>query len=172
VGTQVLDGQISRETKLSSLYDDLVTTGRKPSTQLLSYTIGPIDSHLSNGCDLGDLEADSEFIHLRRLRLADDAPLAILTNYLPAWLEIDKDDLVTNGLYQTLRSRGIHLQVARQSVGARLLDAEEAQLLSERRPAAGLTALRRAYDDSGRLIEIGRHVYRASHYSLDLSLVP
>lgn len=172
VGTQVVNGQISRETKLSSLYDDLVRAGRVPSTQLLSYSTGPLDPDLLMAPDLADLDPDGEYIHLHRLRLADDSPLAILTNYLPAWLEISEDDLASTGLYATLRARGINLRVARQSVGARLMDAEEARLLQETRPAACLTAMRRCYDDFGRLIEIGQHVYRASHYSLDVSLVP
>lgn len=172
VGTQVLNGQISRETKLSSLNDDLVNAGRAPSTQLLSYSIGPLEPELMLTPDLSDLDENTDYIHIRRLRFAEDSPLAILTNYLPGWLEIDADALSTTGLYAILRARGINLQVARQSVGARLMQADEARWLSERRPAPCLTALRRTYDDSGRLIEIGQHVYRASHYSLDVSLVP
>lgn len=172
VGTQVLNGQFSRETKLSSLYDDLNAAGRSPTTQLLSYTTGPLDPDLIDSDDLAALDPGADYIHLRRLRLADGSPLAILTNYLPAWLTITEDDLARTGLYTTLRSRGVSLRVARQTVGARLMDATEARLLQERRPATCLTALRRSYDDSGRLIEIGQHIYRASHYTLDVSLVP
>lgn len=173
VGTQVLNGQINRETRLSSLYDDLQQSGRNPSTQLLSYEVGPpSDEVLSCGAEIGEGE---RFIRIRRLRLADGAPLAILTNHLPGWLGITEQDVAeptVGGLYAILRSRGFHLQVAHQTVGARLMSAAEARLLTERRPVACLTALRVVYDDNGRLIEVGQHAYRASHYSLEISLVP
>lgn len=175
VGTQVLGGRISRENRLSSLYDDLQSTGRLPTTRLLSYRIGaPDDDVLAAGVELGE---DCEFTRLRRLRLADGVPLAILTNHLPARLAIAEEDVADldqqgAGLYATLRGRGIKLRVAHQTVSARLMTAEEAKLLGERRPAACLTASRTVYDDDGRLVEIGRHVYRASHYSLEVPLVP
>ncbi|QGN31490.1 GntR family transcriptional regulator [Microlunatus sp. Gsoil 973] len=170
VGTQVLSAQISRETRLSSLYDDLVASGRHPQTRLLSYGIGPPgDEVLACGADIDET---AEFITTKRLRLADGLPLAILVNHLPAWLDLTEDDLAKTPLYALLRARGLHLRVAHQTVSARLMTAEEAKLLTERRPAACLTALRVVYDDTGRLIEIGRHVYRASHYSLDVSLTP
>lgn len=170
VGTQVLSRRINRETKLSSLYDDLAAAGRRPQTRLLSYEVGPpSDEVLSCGADV---EESARFITIKRLRLADGVPLAVLVNHLPAWLELTEDDLAGTALYALLRSRGINLRVAHQTVSARLMTAEEGRLLTERRPAACLTALRVVYDDSGRLIEVGRHVYRASHYSLDVSLVP
>jgi GntR family transcriptional regulator len=174
VGTQVLGGRISRETRLSSLYDDLQNSGRQPTTRLLSFRIGPpTEAAQATGVELGD---DSEFIVLRRLRMADGVPLAILTNHLPARLPITEEDLGSSedcaGLYATLRARGIKLRVAHQTVGARLMTAEEAKLLGDRRPVACLTATRTVYDDDGRLVEIGQHVYRASHYSLEVPLVP
>lgn len=175
VGTQVLGGRISRETRLSSLYDDLRQAGRRPTTRLLSYQIGPpSDDTAAAGIPLG---SDDEFIRIRRLRLADGVPLAILTNHLPARLAISEEDLheldrTDAGLYDTLRERGTKLRVAHQTVGARLMTAEEAKLLGDQRPAACLTTTRVVYDDDGRLVEIGLHVYRASHYSLEVPLVP
>jgi DNA-binding GntR family transcriptional regulator len=164
VGTQVLSARISRETRLSSLY------GRSPQTRLLSYAIGPPDDEVL-ACG-ADVDEGADFITTKRLRLADDMPLAILVNHLPAWLGLSADDLADTPLYALLRARGLNLRVAHQTVSARLMTADEAELLTERRPAACLTALRVVYDDTGRLIEIGRHVYRASHYSLDVSLTP
>lgn len=170
VGTQVLSRRINRETRLSSLYDDLEAAGRTPQTRLLSYEIGPPgDDLLSCGTEI---DRGADFVTCKRIRYADGLPLAILVNQLPTWLGVTRDDLVGSPLYTLLRSRGINLRVAHQTIGARLMTADEARLLSERRPAACLTAQRIVYDDAGRLIEVGRHVYRASHYSLDVSLVP
>ncbi|MEV1173317.1 UTRA domain-containing protein, partial [Nonomuraea sp. NPDC049784] len=47
----------------------------------------------------------------------------------------------------------------------------EARLLEERRGAPLLTMVRTTYDDQGRAVEHGSHVYRASHYSLEVTLI-
>lgn len=174
VGTQVLSARINRETKLSSLYDDLERSGRKPQTRLLSFAVGPADDEILTPLleSAGELDDSAAYIRTRRLRIADGVPLAILTNNLPSTIGLTEEDLRTTGLYAALRSRGINLKVAHQTVGARLMTPEEAELLGEPLPAACLTALRVVYDDTGRLIEIGQHVYRASHYSLEVSLAP
>jgi GntR family transcriptional regulator len=50
------------------------------------------------------------------------------------------------------------------------MTAEETALLDEVSPAACLSVDRLTYDDVGRLVEFGRHVYRASQYSIQGSL--
>ena len=53
---------------------------------------------------------------------------------------------------------------------ARAATAAEARALAETRGAPLLTMERAAYDDQGRTIEHGQHLYRASRYSFDLTL--
>jgi DNA-binding GntR family transcriptional regulator len=60
--------------------------------------------------------------------------------------------------------------VARQRIGACTADQEQAALLEERRGAALLTMERTAFDDSGRAVEFGSHIYRASRYSLEVTV--
>jgi DNA-binding GntR family transcriptional regulator len=64
----------------------------------------------------------------------------------------------------------VHLKIAHQQISARLMTAEEAELLEESTPAACLSVDRLAYDDVGRFVEFGRHIYRPSYYSLQSSL--
>ena len=45
-----------------------------------------------------------------------------------------------------------------------------ARALGERKGAPLLTMERSAYDEQGRAVEHGHHVYRASRYSFDLTL--
>jgi DNA-binding GntR family transcriptional regulator len=80
-------------------------------------------------------------------------------------------DLNTTGLYEALRTRGVHMRVANQEIGARRADARESRLLHERRNAPLLTLQRTAYDDGGRAVEYGTHVYRPELYSFELTLV-
>ena len=81
------------------------------------------------------------------------------------------EELADRGLYQYLRGQGVHLRVAHQRIGARLARAEEARLLDEPRGSALLTMQRTAFDDQGLPVEYGRHVYRASRYDFETTLV-
>ena len=79
--------------------------------------------------------------------------------------------LESTGLYRMMRAVGITLRSARQTVGARSATAAESELLDEPEGAALLTMRRTAYDDSGRAVEYGTHVYRAARYAFDFQLL-
>ena len=169
VGTQVVHGEVSRPVELTSLFDDLKRNGANPRTQLLIKELVPSDDRVSSELDM---PLAGQVLHLRRLRFANGEPLAILENYLPPELaEISESDLEKHGLYQLMRSRGVHIKVAKQRIGARSGTVEECRLLTERRSSPLLTMDRSTYDDSGRSIEWGHHVYRASQYSFAVTLV-
>jgi DNA-binding GntR family transcriptional regulator len=169
VGTQVVRTSVQRPLELSSLYDDLVLAGRQPRTTVLAVGTGPAEGEVATA--LG-IDPGSPIVHLQRLRLADDEPIALMTNYLPADLvDLTTADLETRGLYELLRMAGVHIRIANQSIGARNATAAEARLLGETRGAALLTMTRTAYDDVGRAVEYGTHVYRGSRYAFSLTLV-
>ena len=170
VGTQVVRSQFRRDERLSSLNEDLAKAGRTPSTRVLEYSVGELDPDIRDAIEAAT-PVDVEFLKIRRLRLADDVPLAILTNYLPNRFEITQAELESKGLYACLRSLGVNLKIAHQQISARLMTDEEAELLDEETPAACLTVDRIAYDDVGQFVEFGRHMYHAAHYSIQSSLV-
>jgi DNA-binding GntR family transcriptional regulator len=114
----------------------------------------------------------SPVLHLRRLRFSADEPLAVLENWLPEqFTDLTEASLAERGMYQLLRSRGVGMRVARQRIGARRGTSEECQLLDEHRGSPLLTMERTTHDDSGRAVEWGRHVYRASRYAFEVTLV-
>lgn len=170
VGTQVVRSQFRRDERLSSLNEDLAKAGKRPSTRLLEMSVGALDPDVLEAIDAAEV-TDREFSKIRRLRLADDVPLAVLTNYLPASLQLDEAELQRRGLYACLRSLGVNLKIAHQRISARMMTEEEAELLDQETPAACLTVDRIAYDDVGRFVEFGRHIYDAAHYSIQSSLV-
>jgi len=170
VGTQVVRSTFSRDERLTSLYDDLAAAGKTPGTRLLEFARVRLDDDVRAA--IGAVEvSDQEFLKIRRLRLADGVPLAVLTNYLPARFELSAGDLATRGLYACLRGLGANLKIASQRISARLMTEEEAELLDEEPPAACLTVDRLVYDDTGQLVEFGRHIYRAAQYSIHSSLL-
>jgi GntR family transcriptional regulator len=170
VGTQVVRSQFRRTEALSSLNEDIIKAGKIPSTRLLEYSVGPLDQDIRDAIDAAAV-SESEFIKIRRLRLADDVPLAILTNYLPTRFEITEEDMQSKSLYACLRSLGVNLKIAHQQISARLMADDEAELLDAETPAACLTVDRIAYDDVGQFVEFGRHMYHAAQYSIQSSLV-
>jgi DNA-binding GntR family transcriptional regulator len=168
VGTQVVQSSVHRRVELTSLFDDLTRAGQEPTTQLLDYRVGPPDEEVARELSLKD---DREVVAIHRLRCANGEPLAVMTNHLPVGIAPDAEELESNGLYQSLRARGVHIRLARQRIGARGATRAEAKLLDEKPGAPLLTMARTAFDDSGAAVEFGTHVYRASRYYFDTTLV-
>ncbi|MFJ9179170.1 GntR family transcriptional regulator [Streptomyces sp. NPDC102360] len=168
VGTQVVTNRIRRQVELSSLYDDLERDGRHPRTKVLSVTTRPADAEVAAALRIGE---GVDVLTVERVRFADDQPIALLRNHLPAGLvDLTADALAETGLYQLLRRSGVDLSSAQQAIGARRATATEARLLEESRGATLLTMTRTAYDDAGSPVEYGAHVYRASRYSFEMTV--
>lgn len=168
VGTQVVRTKVARPLRLSSLFDDLSTLGDKPETVVLVNRVEPAGEDVAEQLETQGLE---RVRRLKRVRSTGGEPLAIMNNHLPdGIIEPTDDELRDKGLYQLLRAAGIRLHAAQQNVGARLATEEDAELLDEKPGAALLTMQRTTYDDGGRVVEYGWHVYRASRYSFNLSL--
>ncbi|MET8329025.1 GntR family transcriptional regulator [Streptomyces sp. NPDC005181] len=169
VGTQVVHSQVKRPLELSSLYDDLEAAGQRPATRVLRNQVEPATARIAAA--LGVPEG-TEVQLVERLRSAHDEPMALLRNHLPAGLvDLGTERLEATGLYRIMRTAGITLHSARQSVGARLATAEEAAQLAEPEGAPLLTMERTTYDDTGRAVEFASHVYRASRYAFDFQLL-
>ncbi|WP_181779867.1 GntR family transcriptional regulator [Pseudonocardia pini] len=165
VGTQVVQPHVRRDVRLTSLFDDLEAAGREVGTELLE--LAPCTAEEV----LDPPGLPDELVRVRRLRSADGVRLAILTNYLPTWYTVDAAGLERTGLYALLRAQGASFRIAHQTIGARLMTPAEAELLGEPEPAACVTMQRSVYDDTGRFVETGMHVYRASQYTVRTSLV-
>ncbi|MFI2372151.1 GntR family transcriptional regulator [Streptomyces sp. NPDC018833] len=169
VGTQVVHSQVKRPLELSSLYDDLEAAGQRPATVVLNNAVEPASAAVAAA--LGVAEG-SEVRVVERLRYAHGEPMARLRNHLPAGLlDCDTAALESTGLYRIMRAAGITLHSARQSVGARAADAAEAELLGEETGAPLLTMERTTFDDTGRAVEFGSHLYRASRYAFEFQLL-
>ncbi|MFI8288750.1 GntR family transcriptional regulator [Streptomyces sp. ms191] len=169
VGTQVVHRHVRRPLELSSLYDDLEAAGGLPATIVLANRLEPADAQVAAA--LGVPEG-SDVHCLERLRTTHGEPVARLRNHLPAGLlDLDTARLEDTGLYRLLRGAGVTLHSAGQTVGARAASAAEADLLAEREGAPLLTMERTTFDDTGRAVEFGSHLYRASRYSFDFQLL-
>lgn len=169
IGTQVLPIQIRRNVALTSLFDDLESTNRRPSQQVLVHELIPASVTVAE--QLG-VEISKQVLRVRRLRLADTVPLAILENFLPpAFADLSREAFEQHSMYRLLQARGATLAVAHQRIGARQAQSEEARLLELTRHAPLLTMERTVFDNAGRAVEYGTHVYRPDLYTFETTLV-
>jgi len=172
LGTVVAARPIQRPLALTSLYDDLVTAGRRPATRVLEVAWRDADEHTAAALAV---EVGAPVVSIQRLRSAGGRPLALMHNDLAAdWVEgLDVESaLEERGLYGLLRRRGAVFHAAEQAIGARRPDAREARLLGVPRTATLLTMDRVAYDPDGRPIEQGSHAYLADRYAFRVTLGP
>jgi DNA-binding GntR family transcriptional regulator len=115
VGTQVVHARMHRQVELTSLYEDLAGAGRDPRTRVLSFAAQHAADALA--VELG-IPAGRQVYVFERLRSAGGEPLALMRNQVPAGrLRLTPEDLEAHGLYHLLRSSGISLRIARQSIG-------------------------------------------------------
>lgn len=169
VGTQVVHSQVKRPLELSSLYDDLEAAGQRPATRLLAHRTEPASTEVAAALAVPE---GSNVLYVERLRSAHGEPMALLRNHLPSGiLDLEGARLETTGLYRLMRGAGITLHSARQSIGARSATGPEGELLGEPEGAPLLTMERTTYDDTGRAVEFGSHLYRASRYAFEFQLL-
>jgi GntR family transcriptional regulator len=169
LGTVVIAPRIMRPLALSSLYDDLESAQRQPTTAVLAAAEIEADEDIAA---LLSVSVGTPVLSVERLRSADGTPLAIMHNYVPARMlagvaaELDKV-----GLYDLLRRQGVQLHAAQQVIGARRATPQEARLLQAARTATVLTMTRTAFDPAGQPVEHGSHAYLAARYSFQMSLI-
>ena len=168
VGTQIVHPKVRRPVELTSLWDDLKKTGRAPRTEVRSLEVGPASDRIAAALGLAP---DSLVTTVERIRYAGDEPMAIMHNVVPLEVvRLEPDVLARRGLYELLRAAGRVPRMASQVVGAKAASAAAARLLGEGRGAPVLTMSRTAWDEGGRGVEYGSHVYPANRYAFELTL--
>jgi DNA-binding GntR family transcriptional regulator len=164
----VVHPKVRRPVELSSLYDDLIAGDRSPRTDVLDLRVIPASDAMAGALSV---ERGTPVTWIERLRFAGGEPLALMHNAIPLdILSVTGEDLAEHGLYELLRMAGHVPRIATQVIGARSATAAEARTLDEKRGASLLTMVRTAWDVSGRALEYGSHLYRASRYSFELNL--
>lgn len=167
VGTHVAPVTIHRPITLTSLFDELSKIGKSPTTVVLEHKVVPASHEVAEALDIPE---GTDVVRVRRLRLAADEPIAVMTNFLALAIAPTRDELEAAGLYDCLRGRGIKPRIAHQRIGARTATAAEARMLDEGPRAALLIMERTSFDESGAPVEFGQHIFRASRYTFDTTL--
>ncbi len=125
--------------------------GVTPSRKIISASVEPAEGRLKEILGEGDL------LVLTRLNLADGAPFARVTVWVPASLgsQFSIPELEQHSFYQLLGESGeLNAPLARavQTIAAVAIEKEDAKLLGVPTDAPALRCERTTYDDSGRAV--------------------
>ncbi len=170
VGTQVVSEQIGRQPLLGSLFDDLTRSGRYPTTTILSHERALPDTDVAEQLGVGP---GVQVVYLERCRYAEGRRLAIMRSWLTieAAGDLTTNALVSGGLYELLRDRGVWPHSSRRTIYASAATPFDAALLGIPTGSPILMAEAAMQDRVGRTVEVSSHIIAGAHYKMELSVV-
>ncbi|MEW2359088.1 GntR family transcriptional regulator [Spirillospora sp. NPDC029432] len=170
-GTYVAERRIAVGLTLTSFTEDMERRGMRPGGRVLSFRAEAAGPRIGRRLAMSPTE---EVFTIRRLRLADGAPMAIETLCLPKALvpELRREDLEDRSFYTLLRERGVVLASGWGTVEPTVTTDEEAEVLGVPVHAPAFLFERISHSEQGAPVEYVRSVYRGDRYRLELELKP
>ncbi len=156
---------------LAGFTTDMSSRGVTPSSTLLDARLvaSPSPDLVEALC----LQPGDKVVKVERLRLINNAPLALHTSYLNYRLcpHILNHNLAQSSLFDLLRHEyGLTLARAEEQVYAALASQREMELLNLSHPAAVLRTERTTFLDTGEVIEFSFAAYCGEWYRLSMLL--
>jgi GntR family transcriptional regulator len=150
-GTFVTPRMAPQNTNLLTSFSELTRArGRTPGTRLLAASVvaAPPEAAIA-------LQLDGPVMEVKRLRLADGAPIEYHVSYLPARYALDPEAIARGAsMYELLaQGYGVRIVAADEALDAVAADAEAASLLCVEPGAPLLRVVRVTYDDSNAPVE-------------------
>ncbi|MBU8823912.1 GntR family transcriptional regulator [Mycolicibacterium goodii] len=164
VGTRVAAAPGIDKPGIRSLYAELAAADRKPATRVLTVDTADADRALS---DISGFAIGTPLRIIRRLRLANDLPVAVMENYFPAeFPEPRVDELTERSMDEYWERIGHSAAMVRQEVIACLPTAEQSALLRIEPGTPILSEHLRVYDDSRQFTNYSRNFYHPTLYRM------
>ena len=156
-----------RADRLLTFSREMERRGRQPSSRVLAREIRP--STAEEAAVLG-LASGEPVVALRRLRCADDEPIAVEMAILvrATAAAVMGADLETGSLHDALARGGYHLLRGTATIAAAPATHEDARLLGLHAGDALLVERRVIMDAQGRRIEATESRYPGDRYALDI----
>ena len=172
-GTFVRRPAAAQPLTATSFREDMARRGFTPSSRLLDARTTVADAGLAARLET---PVGEPVLVVRRLRLADDEPMALETLHVPSARvpDLDGADLAGDASYYALlRERyGRRVTTGRQTVSPVVLAAADADLLGAATGAPALRFLRLSRDQAGEVVELVDALYRGDRYLIELDLRP
>jgi GntR family transcriptional regulator len=171
-GTYVARPKITQQLmKLTGFTQDITSRAQRPGTKVLKAEMCPADQKVAEALRINE---GQPVFRLKRLRLADNEPLAVETSVINfiGCEKLLEDDLENNSLYQLLEEKyGLPPVLADQELEAGLAREDEARLLKIEIGSPVLLTYRVTYIERSHPIEVAKSVYRGDKYKFFARLV-
>jgi GntR family transcriptional regulator len=156
-----------RANRLMTFTQEMRRRGLTPSSRLLERSVRPASA--AEAAALG-VATGEPVVHLRRLRCADDRPIALETTILVGDCAepVMAADLTRGSLHEALTRAGFALRRGTGTIAAEAATADDAALLAMRTGDPLLVERRVIVDPHGRPIEATESRYPADRYALDV----
>lgn len=171
-GTFVAEPKIAQRLTLTSFSEDMRQRGMAPSSRTLALEVSPAGARLSRKLEVSPPDL---IVMVRRLRLADEAPMAIEHLHVPQRLVpgLSAADLAEGSFYDLLEERyGLVVGTGLQAIEPTVTDAEESEVLGVPPHSPALLFERVTRDEGGTVVEFVRSVYRGDRYRITTELAP
>ncbi|SNR36174.1 transcriptional regulator, GntR family [Haloechinothrix alba] len=165
-GSFVAATKVTQPLTASSFTEDMLARGHVPGSRTLDTTT------CSAGAVLGrrlEVSPEAEVLRVRRLRLADGAPMAIEDLHVPAALVpgLHGTDLADHSFYAFLEQRfGVRVVTGSQALEPTVTDPEESELLGVPVHTPAFLFERTSRDEHGTVVEFVRSIYRGDRYRI------
>ncbi|HSE07628.1 MAG TPA: GntR family transcriptional regulator [Nocardioidaceae bacterium] len=171
-GTFVAASKVTQRLAATSFSADMRARGLRPGSHTLSARRFPAGMMLAS---LLDVPPQTEVLHVRRLRLADDEPMAVEDLHVPATVApgLTGDDLEGTSFYDLLANRfGNPVVSGTQTVEPALADPVDAGLLGVDPGSPVFLFERTSRVAGGGVAEFVRSVYRGDRYRIVVDIFP
>ncbi|SFC86019.1 GntR family transcriptional regulator [Bacillus sp. OV322] len=154
---------------LTSFTEDMKARGLAPGSQLVNFEIIPAASQIAHTLSIGEYGPVYE---IKRIRLADDVPMALETNYISANLIKGlTEDIVNRSLYAYIEEQlGFHIEHASQVIESSIASKMEAKFLKIQTGAPVMRIERNTFLKDGTPVEFVKSSYRADRYKFMISM--
>jgi GntR family transcriptional regulator len=170
-GTYVAGSGAHREAShLTTFTKEMRRRGREPSSRLLERELRPATELEARRLQLAE---ESSVVSIRRMRLANDEPVAIEHAVLPATAAsaVLEADLEAGSLHEALVAGGLVPTRGHGTIVAEPAEPEEASLLDVPSGWPLLVERRLIVDEDGKPLELTESRYASGRYALDVDFV-
>ncbi|MFC4402179.1 GntR family transcriptional regulator [Gracilibacillus xinjiangensis] len=169
-GTFIAEQKIQQTLKgITSFSEEMKQKGREPGSRVISLKEINADRFMANKLDIDN---DAKVLKLKRVRLADQIPVAFETSYMPKdTVGQMKEEDFANSFYEYVENvLHFHITHGEQDIESTLAEQEDKEYLGLEDGAPILLIKRLTYISGNKPIEYVRTAYHADKYKYKLSL--
>ena len=168
-GTFVAEKKFEQQLNgLTSFTEDMKARGLTPGNKLVSFEIIPASRKTA---DELRISLHAPVYEIKRIRLADQMPMALETVYISANLVKGlTEQIIVQSLYQYVESLGFRIDHAVQTLESVMASESETEYLEIPNPSPILFVQRKTFLGDGTPLEYVKSAYRADRYKFTIEI--